>query len=225
MTPLPDRPAGYRPEIDGLRALAVLAVIANHFERTLLPSGYLGVDIFFVISGYVITASLARDREETLGAFLIAFYARRVKRLLPALCACVLLTGLAISLVSPSPAASLRTGLAALFGVSNLYLLREDLDYFGQAASLNAFTHTWSLGVEEQFYLGFPVALWLTGFGRSAGGSRAFILGAGLVSLASLGLFLAFDGETRGLAVTSKRIEMLSITRTMQQHRAGREEQ
>jgi peptidoglycan/LPS O-acetylase OafA/YrhL len=76
--------AGYRPEIDGLRAFAVVAVIVNHFNKDLLPSGFLGVDIFFVISGCVITASLAAKRSASFSDFLGGFYARRIKRLVPA---------------------------------------------------------------------------------------------------------------------------------------------
>jgi hypothetical protein len=75
----------YRPEIDGLRALAVAAVIINHFDKNLLPSGYLGVDVFFVISGYVITWSLCSAPDAHLGSFLLDFYARRLRRLAPAL--------------------------------------------------------------------------------------------------------------------------------------------
>jgi peptidoglycan/LPS O-acetylase OafA/YrhL len=77
---------GYRPEIDGLRGVAVLAVIINHFNDKLLPGGYLGVDIFFVISGFVITASMAARRPASSAAdFLVGFYTRRIKRILPAL--------------------------------------------------------------------------------------------------------------------------------------------
>ena len=73
----------YRPEIDGLRALAVLAVIINHFNKNFMPNGFLGVDIFFVISGYVITSSLAKFNAKNLNQFLKSFYERRVKRLIP----------------------------------------------------------------------------------------------------------------------------------------------
>lgn len=159
------RKSDYRPEIDGLRALAVIAVIIDHFNKTLLPSGYLGVDIFFVISGYVISSSLYNDSVKHFGDFISGFYSRRLKRLVPALVLCVLTTGLLICLFDPHPQASLRTGESALFGLSNIYLLRHATDYFGASAQLNTFTHTWSLGVEEQFYVFFPLICWLTGCG------------------------------------------------------------
>jgi peptidoglycan/LPS O-acetylase OafA/YrhL len=95
---------GYRPEIDGLRALAVIAVIINHFNRELLPGGHLGVDIFFVISGYVITASLGRQSSATISEFITSFYARRVKRLLPALLVSGLASALLICLINPKRA-------------------------------------------------------------------------------------------------------------------------
>ena len=94
---------GYRPEIDGLRALAVVAVIINHFNKSWLPSGYLGVDIFFVISGYVITASLSRGDSQTFGEFLGRFYARRIKRLVPAMVVFVLAISVLICLFNPEP--------------------------------------------------------------------------------------------------------------------------
>jgi peptidoglycan/LPS O-acetylase OafA/YrhL len=92
----------YRPEIDGLRALAVIAVIINHFGGNILTSGYLGVDIFFVISGYVISASLIRQPSDNLAELLSGFYARRVKRILPALIFFVSITSILICLVNPT---------------------------------------------------------------------------------------------------------------------------
>jgi peptidoglycan/LPS O-acetylase OafA/YrhL len=150
----------YRPEIDGLRALAVIAVILNHIHPALLPSGYLGVDIFFVISGYVITGSLLNREAKSLGEHLLHFYVRRIKRLFPALITCVLVTSLLISLLNPNPVDSLNTGMAALLGGSNLYLFQRATDYFASSTQLNVFTHTWSLGVEEQFYFFYPIFLW-----------------------------------------------------------------
>lgn len=148
---------GYRSDIDGLRALAVLAVILNH--AGLLPGGYLGVDVFFVISGFVITRSLEGETG-SFGGVALRFYARRVKRLLPALALCVAVSAVAICLVDPNPIVSLLTGIAAMFGGSNLFLFVQATDYFGAPAGLNIFTHTWSLGAEEQFYLLFPALFW-----------------------------------------------------------------
>lgn len=184
--------SAYRPEIDGLRALAVLAVIANHFHRDALPSGYLGVDIFFVISGFVITSSLAAQPEgRSLGAFLARFYSRRFRRILPALVVCVLVTSLLVSFFDTRPTASLQTGLSALFGFSNLFLHRESVDYFARSTDLNAFLQTWSLGVEEQFYLVFPLLLWFTGWARGAsGGARRLFLVLALAGVVSLWHFV-----------------------------------
>ena len=118
----------YRPEIDGLRAFAVVAVIINHFNKEILPNGYLGVDIFFVISGFVITSSLYQRPNENFSDFIIGFYERRIKRLLPALSVFVLITSIAICFFNPEPVLTLRTGLTSLFGLSNLYLLKQSTD-------------------------------------------------------------------------------------------------
>jgi peptidoglycan/LPS O-acetylase OafA/YrhL len=181
----------YRPEIDGLRAVAVLAVILNHMEARWLPGGWLGVDIFFVISGYVITRSLAaRPSPDALGQAL-DFWRRRIQRLLPALVVCVLVTGFLLRLVDPNPAQRLGVGWRALFGFSNFPLLRQATDYFGSPAALEPFLHTWSLGVEEQFYLLFPLLVVASGFGRgSAEGGRRLARWLVLLAAGSLGLFL-----------------------------------
>jgi len=188
--PTTERKSSYRPEIDGLRALAVVAVIANHVNKDWLPSGFLGVDVFFVISGYVITASLSRQSQATFPDFLLSFYVRRLRRLIPALVAFSVITGLLITLVNPGPGDSLRTGIASLFGLSNLYLLHQSTNYFGVSAEVNSFTHTWSLGVEEQFYLIFPGLVWFTGFGRLPGtGNRNLMVVLLLLCLPSFLLF------------------------------------
>jgi len=185
---------GYRPEIDGLRALAVLVVIVNHFSKTLLPSGFLGVDIFFVISGYVITGSLADKHHDSLKTHLLGFMARRMKRLLPALLFCIVASCAVGFLFIPASyegfQAEWRSGVAALFGLSNMYLLRRATDYFSSSAELNLFTHTWSLGVEEQFYLVFPTLAWASGFaqGRPRGSRNFFVL----IVLLSAGSLLGY---------------------------------
>ena len=166
----------YFPEIDGLRAFAVIAVIVNHFNNDALPSGFLGVDIFFVISGFVITSSLSRRQSSNFWSFIINFYKRRIKRLLPVLLTYVLITSLLTILFVTFPGKILLTGFSSVFGLSNNYLFLESGDYFGQNLNLNTFTHTWSLGVEEQFYFIFPLILWFTGFAKNNNHSNKLTL-------------------------------------------------
>jgi len=192
--------SSYRPEIDGLRAIAVLAVIAFHFNEHLLPSGFLGVDVFFVISGFVITASLARHQESDWRPFLLGFYARRIKRLIPLLMTCILVTMLVgafvISPGSDEFKATWTTGIAALFGVSNIMLQAQQSDYFASSTALNPFTHTWSLGVEEQFYLLFPILVFASGFTlHRPGAGRNLGLALALLSLASLVGWIVMNGR------------------------------
>jgi len=179
---------GYRPEIDGLRAVAVIAVVASHMNHELVPGGFLGVDVFFVISGYVITASLAHRASSSVGRFLLGFYERRIKRLTPALVCCVIITAVALCLFDPTPASYLKTGQTALFGFSNVALYRNSLNYFGHGAELDTFTQTWSLGVEEQFYFLYPILAWVSGFGRGVKRGRAR-LAVLVVGLAGVSLF------------------------------------
>lgn len=149
----------YRPDIDGLRAFAVLAVVLYHAGVPVLPGGFVGVDIFFVISGYLITGIIAREIAEN--SFSIAgFYERRARRILPALFAmlaiCTLLAGL---ILLPFELQDFGDSLAAatLF-VSNVYFWKTT-DYFASAAHLKPLLHTWSLAVEEQFYIVLPLLL------------------------------------------------------------------
>lgn len=150
--------------IDGMRAMAVLAVMLYHLEPSLLPGGFVGVDVFFVISGFVVTASLAGHGQEGLGRFLGNFYARRLARLIPALVTMLVATTLAYVLLVPKAwfnRAAESVGQAAFWGLSNWVLDRHTVNYFETRAELNPFTHTWSLGVEEQFYLIAPLLLFV----------------------------------------------------------------
>lgn len=187
----------YRPEIDGLRAFSVLAVLINHLNPAWLPGGFLGVDIFFVISGYVVTSSLLVRQDASRWSFLAQFYSRRFRRLLPALILNVMVAAVVFAMVVPPMedlhASTLRTGISALFGVANLYLLRQGSNYFATDNHYNIFLHTWSLGVEEQFYLVWPALLLLCGLGVSGASRRSLrrLKVACLVLLAvSLALFV-----------------------------------
>ena len=120
---------GYRPEIDGLRAVAVLAVLVNHVWEKALPGGFLGVDVFFVISGYVVTSSLIARKDENWRQFILHFYQRRFRRLMPVLILNILVTMVVFSAfalpIDDVRFPLMRTGMAALFGVPNIYLLRQ----------------------------------------------------------------------------------------------------
>lgn len=183
----------YRHDIDGLRAIAVLAVVIGHSFDQILPGGYLGVDVFFVISGYVITMSLLARADQGFGRFASGFFLRRIKRLMPALIVCFTLTSLAILILDREPKTSLLTGAVSLVGFSNFSLYFQELDYFSASTKYNAFTHTWSLGVEEQFYLLFPFVFWLA-FSPLRKRRARLLLGIILgVSLFSVVTFLALQ--------------------------------
>jgi peptidoglycan/LPS O-acetylase OafA/YrhL len=150
----------YRPDIDGLRAIAVLAVLGYHAWPSQLPGGYLGVDVFFVISGFLITQLIVHDLRQGRFSFR-RFYVRRARRILPALFI-VILTALGIGsslLLAPEFASLGRHAVGATFFAANVLLMSET-GYFDAAAETKPLLHLWSLGIEEQFYLTFPLLLW-----------------------------------------------------------------
>lgn len=159
LTSLPYRKSDYRPDIDGLRAIAVLAVVVFHAFPSLLPGGFAGVDIFFVISGFLISKHIW----EELGAKAFSirtFYARRVRRIFPAL-GVVLLACLVMGWAILTPAEYEQLGKHVVGGaifVSNLVLWKE-AGYFDNAADTKPLLHLWSLGIEEQFYIVWPLLL------------------------------------------------------------------
>jgi peptidoglycan/LPS O-acetylase OafA/YrhL len=197
----PRNTPSYVAHVDGLRAVAVVAVMVYHLDANLLPGGFVGVDVFFVISGFVVTASLAGHQHETVGSFLARFYARRLARLIPALVAMLLATTLLYVLFVPKAwfnQAAESVGQWAFWGLSNWNLDRQVVNYFEPRAELNPFTHTWSLGVEEQFYLVVPVLLFVAlGARVRRGPSHAMLVLIGILALASL-LLCFYVGITKG---------------------------
>ncbi len=176
----------YRPEIDGLRAVSVLAVILFHAEFVfygtgVLEGGFLGVDIFFVISGYLISSIILTGLKEKTFSFA-HFYERRIRRILPILFLVILVTSL-FAWENFAPNALLeysKSAISAIFFASNIYFWMED-GYWAEASELKPLLHTWSLSVEEQFYLVIPaVLLFIWHFLRSY-----------LVAIVLLGLFLS----------------------------------
>lgn len=154
-------PQHYRSDIDGLRAVAVLAVLVFHAFPQLLPGGFVGVDVFFVISGYLITRLLIQHSGHGR-SYLLTFYLARARRIFPALIV-VLVSCLAagwLLMVTPDFQRLREHTVAGAAFVSNI-LLSRDLDYFRPSAHATPLLHLWSLAIEEQFYLLWPVALWL----------------------------------------------------------------
>jgi peptidoglycan/LPS O-acetylase OafA/YrhL len=157
-SPYPAQKTGYRADIDGLRAVAVLLVLFDHLHIR-CEGGYIGVDVFFVISGYLISSVILGELEA--GRFsILGFYERRIRRILPALLAMLLVTTvLAYRDLTPSDLVSYaRSLLAALLSVSNMFFWRQ-AGYFDAPSAAKPLLHTWSLGVEEQFYILFPLFL------------------------------------------------------------------
>ena len=149
----------YRPDIQGLRAIAILVVICYH-SGIFFKSGFIGVDVFFAISGYVISSSLIREIESNGRISISQFYARRIRRLLPALAVMLSIVLFASTWLSALSARvqTVRTGMFATFSAANLFLFRFRPDgYFVVGEKTNALLHTWSLSIEEQFYLLFPI--------------------------------------------------------------------
>ncbi|MDV3128897.1 acyltransferase [Mycobacterium sp. 21AC1] len=172
MTAAPVRAAGRRrtvparrdiPALDGIRAIAVLLVLADHGGVPGMAGGFLGVDIFFVLSGFLITSLLLDEFRRTDRIDLKGFWTRRVRRLLPAVIVMTLAVVAAQALFPPDAITSLRDdALAAFFWVANWAFVVQRADYFSQGATASPLQHTWSLGVEEQYYLIWPVLVLAT---------------------------------------------------------------
>lgn len=149
----------WRSDVTGLRALAVLPVLIFHAWPTLLPGGFVGVDVFFVISGYLISGILFRQLQRTGSVDFLDFYDKRIRRIIPNLL-CILLFTIAVGwiLLTPSEYSKLgRQVYSSVFFYQNFRLLKDSGDYFATDATLQPLLHLWSLSIEEQFYIVFPL--------------------------------------------------------------------
>jgi peptidoglycan/LPS O-acetylase OafA/YrhL len=173
----------YREDIDWPRAIAVLAVVAFHFEAPAVFGGFAGVDIFFVISGYLITGIVQSEIKS--GTFSFAgFYERRARRLLPALYLMVALTAIpSFHYLLTSERLEFFRSVAAVATFTSNFFFWFQAGYFDHAAVEKPLLHTWSLAVEEQFYLALPLLLWV--LLRFARGRIALLVALGALALAS----------------------------------------
>ena len=157
------RSSTYRPDIEGLRGIAVLLVVAFHCGIPGVTGGFVGVDVFFVLSGYLITGLLVTEIQKTSRLNLLNFYARRVRRLLPASAltlAVTLLIG-ALIMAPQELAFAGRAARATALYMSNIFFAKNAANYFSPDVESNPLLHTWSLAVEEQFYLVWPMLIML----------------------------------------------------------------
>ncbi len=150
----------YREDVDGLRAIAILSVILFHLDKDILQGGFVGVDMFFVISGFLITSHIANDCRSSNGFSFIKFYLRRIRRIIPALLGTILVTLIAGSIIFSSYNFEKlgSQSFSAILSFSNIYFFLES-GYFDDDSIFKPLLHTWSLGIEEQFYLIWPIIL------------------------------------------------------------------
>ena len=206
VTPQPTHKSGYIPSIDGLRAIAVVAVILYHLNITWIPGGFLGVDLFFCISGYVITRQLLDSVAAKGGLDLREFYIARARRLIPALFFMLIGTSIIIALWAPDSVHRFVADLPyVLTGTENWHLVAIHQDYFSSIGRAPLLQHTWSLAVEAQFYLIWPlvILLVLKYFGK------ARVAVASLIIAASSGIALfifSLSLDSHGSAVIADRI-------------------
>jgi peptidoglycan/LPS O-acetylase OafA/YrhL len=186
---------GYRPALDGIRAISVLAVFGYHLGYRWLRGGFLGVDVFFVLSGYLITGLLLAEHERSGRISLTGFWLRRARRLLPALFVLIVVVALWLHSSAAQFELPLRRGdlLWTLFYGANWHFIASGQDYFAQFASASPLRHAWSLAVEEQFYLVWPLILLSA---LTAGATRRWrigiICGIGIVASA-MAMALLYD--------------------------------
>ena len=160
----PDRKSSYVTALDGIRAIAIAAVVIFHLGATWLPGGFLGVDIFFVLSGYLITWLLIDVFERTGTINFRAFYLGRVRRLVPAFLFLVLGIAIGVGLWAPDTIERFLKDLPwALAGLTNWWFIAEQQDYFEAIGRPSLLQHTWSLAIEAQFYVLWPALILFIG--------------------------------------------------------------
>ncbi len=186
----PVQASSFRFDIQGTRGVAFLLVFIFHLYPSIFRSGFIGVDVFFVLSGYVITSSLMNTEIKSSLDFFSNFYKKRFLRLFPALSFAIIFTFILLALfISPSPSKDFYefnlTGLSAIIGLSNIFLQRQALDYFGDITTYNPFLQTWSLSIEFQFYILYPILLLCSSFIKNPKASKWFFIVA-LLSLTTV---------------------------------------
>jgi peptidoglycan/LPS O-acetylase OafA/YrhL len=172
-------PRAFRRDVEGLRAVAILLVVLYHVPVPAVSGGFVGVDVFFVISGFLITGQLMRELRARRRISFVAFYARRARRILPAATLTVMVTAVASALLLDPLAAkrALNDGLSAVYFGANFHFAAQGADYFNVGLSPSPVEHYWSLSVEEQFYIVWPLLLvvsslvWLASRRAGSGGS------------------------------------------------------
>lgn len=201
----------YMPGLDGVRAVAVIAIIIYHLNPQWLSGGFLGVDTFFVISGYLITSLLLTEYHNTGKIELMSFWLRRVKRLIPAVLFLVMGVIVLSLIFMPTEIQKVRAdSIAAIFYVSNWWYIMQNVDYFEQFA-VQALKHLWSLAIEEQFYLVFPIVLLsLLSFIRRLKSIRIIFLILLVISIiAMMVLYVPNENVARVYFGTDTRIQTL----------------
>ncbi|MDK3869199.1 acyltransferase family protein [Staphylococcus pseudintermedius] len=201
----------YMPGLDGVRAVAVIAIIIYHLNPQWLSGGFLGVDTFFVISGYLITSLLLTEYHNTGKIELMSFWLRRVKRLIPAVIFLVMGVIVLSLIFMPTEIQKVRAdSIAAIFYVSNWWYIMQNVDYFEQFA-VQPLKHLWSLAIEEQFYLVFPIVLLsLLSFIRRLKSIRIIFLILLVISMiAMMVLYVPNENVARVYFGTDTRIQTL----------------
>ncbi len=187
----PKNTAEFRPDIEGLRGIAILLVLLFHAGLPWTPGGFIGVDVFFVISGFLITGKLWRESQQPGGLSIAKFYAWRIRRLLPAaLVAVALISLVGLLIAAPLDRSELAAdGAASALSLANMRFIGS-VDYFAPTSSPSPFLHFWSLSVEEQFYLVWPALVVLLTW--RGGNSRRLIaaLLIGVVASFALSMWL-----------------------------------